>query len=324
LSVTHDPAVVMPGGGALKFGYSVKKGEMGALVFPVTEGTLTRAETIKFRVKTDSTTTIAVILQEQDGGRYVAMCRAPQDKWQPIELSVHDFILSQDKDDPKDPDGVLDMDKVSGIAIGDISQMLVQSNNDALTSLFGLKTGSHAMFVDGFSVETGPIGPGPSDSKIGYQIDTFRHPQLGWIALGGVVLEQTEAKPLDLMGLKADYRQTPGKFAALSRAISPGSLKHHTALTFNAASLHKAKLLVQVEDIAGGKYNTVLDLPEGSALTPFNLAFSSFKPADDTGDPNGTLDPAKIKTLLFIDTSGMVDQADIDNTLWINRIIAKP
>jgi hypothetical protein len=322
VAVSHDPAIVSPGNGALKFDYDVKKGEFNALVFPVTQGTLTRAKSLKFRARTDATTMLAVMLQERDGGRYVAICTVPHDKWQPIELSTDDFALSQDKGDPKDPDGKLDMDQVSTIAIGDVAQVLAQNDDPNLSSLLSVKTGSHSLYIDGFSVTADSIAPSSTSSKAGTNIDTFAHPQLAWYGIGGAELSISSGKPLDGQGLKVDYRQAPNKLVMVTRAISPGSIGGTNFLVFDAASLESAKLMVQVEDIDGNKFNSIVEVPGGSQLKHLNIPFDDFKVTDDSKDPNGKLDLKKVKSLLIIDLSGAQDQADHDNTLWINHVVA--
>ena len=157
VGITHDEAIVAPTAGALKFDYGINKGEFNALLLPTPVGSLKNAKSIKFRVRTDSTTLMAVALQEQDGGRYVALFTAPKDNWQTVELSTADFGLSQDKGDPKDPDVKLDMDQVGAMIVGDVSQFFVQADNPALASMLDVRKGSHQFFVDDFTVGTDSV-----------------------------------------------------------------------------------------------------------------------------------------------------------------------
>lgn len=322
LSLTHDSPVVAPGEGALKFGYGVSKGEINALAFPVQLGTITRAKSIKFRVRTDTTTVMAVMLQEQDGGRYVATFLAPKDAWQPIELATEDFKLSDGKDDPKDPDGKLDMDRVSGITVVDLAEMFAQSDNTALNTLIGVRSGSHTLYVDDFTVGVDPIPTTVSTANGEVTLDTFAHPQLAWFGIGGMVLERSTGKPLDGMALKCVYHQTPNQISALVHGIAAGTLTGTRSLSMDFASIQPCKLLVQLEETDGEKFNALIDLPGGSEPKNINLPFSAFKVADDSTDPNGKLDVAKVKTLLVIDSSGPLQQADHDNTLWLNQVVA--
>ena len=322
LAVTHDAPVVEPGNGALKFGYSVAKGDLSALVFPTDIGSITRAKSVKFRIRTDATTMIAVMLQEQDGGRYVAMCNAPKDRWQPIELSTDDFALAQEKDDPKDPDGKLDMDRVSGIVVTDVAQMFAQSDDAGLRSLIGVKTGSHTLYIDDFTVGADPIHTSMVTAAGDIVLDTFAHPQLAWFGLGGGDLSRSSGKPLEGLAVKFDYHQTPNKISLLSKGIAPGTLTGTKSLSLDMASSQPAKLVIQVEETDGGKYNMMIDLPGGSVSNHVNLPFDAFKVADDSKDANGKLDLENIKTLLILDGSGIMDQADHDNTLWVGHVVA--
>ena len=72
----------------------------------------------------------------------------------------------------------------------------------------------------------------------------------------------------------------------------------------------------------GGKYNTVVELPGNSGRADLSLNFADFKPAGDSHDDNNKLDLDRIFQLLFLDSTGMADNTDADNTLWINNIKA--
>jgi hypothetical protein len=89
----------------------------------------------------------------------------------------------------------------------------------------------------------------------------------------------------------------------------------------NLASVQPTKLVIQIEATDGGKYNTTVELPGGSEPKPINLPFQAFKRADDSQDVSGKLDLSKVKTLLILDSSGILDQADRDNTLWVNQVV---
>src|SRR5258708_31614333 len=151
VSVTHDAANVKEGKGALQYNYNIAKGIMGALALPTPSGALTKMKSMKFWIKTDHTTPVAVFMQEKDGGRYTSGFTAEQDKWQRVELSASDFHLSQGPMDPKDPNDKLDLDKVENIGIGDFGQFLIQADPN-LAGLFNIKPGPHTLYVDDFQV----------------------------------------------------------------------------------------------------------------------------------------------------------------------------
>jgi hypothetical protein len=76
------------GKNALRFDYTVAKGSMGFLMLPVNPNEISPAKSLRFQVKTDYPTTLAVSLQEQDAGkdqgRYVAFFYSPGNKWQEV------------------------------------------------------------------------------------------------------------------------------------------------------------------------------------------------------------------------------------------------
>lgn len=320
--IYHDPALGAPTVGALRFNYGINKGEFNALLLPAKYDSLKTAKAFKFSVKTDLDTLLAVTVQEEEGGRYLALVHAPKDAWQPVELSVGDFALAMDKDDPKDPNGKLDMEQVTAIVVADISQLFAQNEDPKLTGLFDVKKGAHTLYFDDFSVTTEAIPPSTSSAGDDVRVDSFVHPQLAWFALGGPKLSRASGAPLAGAGLKAEYRQAEGKLAILSRTMMPWILTQAKTLTFDAASQHGAKLIVQVEETEGGKYNAVVDVPAGAKSTPFRLLFSEFKAADDSKDPNGKLDLGKVKNLLLIDVSGAVEKVDRENVLWLGNLMA--
>src|ERR1700676_5328182 len=77
---------------AFSFGYELGGKGFSAAVLPAPVG-VEGMERIRFRVKSDHDTAIAVSLSEKKpgGGDYSAMLWAPADTWQPVELTPADF-----------------------------------------------------------------------------------------------------------------------------------------------------------------------------------------------------------------------------------------
>lgn len=322
LSVTHDPGIALPAAGALKVDYNVAKNDLAAAVLPTGLDSWTKAKSLKFRIRSDSDTIFAVNLQEQDGGRYTSMIRTQKDTWQAVELSTADFILAQDKTDPKDPDGKLDMDRVTGFGVVDVAEFMVSLDNPMLQSLFNVKPGAHTFYIDSFTVSTEPISAESSSVGDTVQLETLSHPQLSWISLGGVNLVKTNGKSLTGPCLRADYHQTPGKPALLNRPLQQWILTGAKMLSFDIASAQPARLIVQIEQYDGGKYNMTVDVPGGSAPQHEKLLLSGFIRSDDSSDTDTKPHLAAVKSIAFIDVTGMMDQTDHDNTLWLNHLVA--
>jgi len=305
----------------LKFDYAIQKGELNALVLPAEPDSLTKAKSFRFRVKADANTFIAVGLQEVDGGRYVATFLVPKDTWQTVELSPLDFGLSQEPNDPKDPDGKLDLDRVNGIAIADIGQLFYQSGDRQILNLLDVTPGAHSLVIDDFSVGTDSVPASAWKSGSDVRIDTFVHPQIAWVALGGVNLSLGSNPQVEGRGLKCAYKQAPATMAALSRSVAAGLLDGAKSISMPFATTQAAKLVVQVEQTDGGKFNMPVDLAENSSRQ-VSLNLAEFKTAEDSKNPAAKMQPEKIKNLSIVDTTGMLGGPVHDNTLWIGPIRA--
>ena len=322
-TISHDPLLVQPDMGALQLDYKVEKGNLSGLYMPVSLSSWAKAKSVKFRVRTDESTIIAVSLQKQDGGRFTAMVSTTKDSWQNVELSTADFVLGQDKDDPKDSDGKLDMAKVNNIAIVDVSQFFLGIDNPIFADLFSVKKGSRTLLIDQFSVGTSAIPAGIMSSGDKVQLETFAHPQISWMGLGGMKLSYVSDKPLVGKSLRADYQQKPGKPAILNRALQPWVFSGTKTLSIDVASAQPVKLIVQLEQTDGGKYNMMLDVPGGSVAQHKELLLSGFNRADDSTDSDTKLHLSLVKSLTIIDISGIQQQADHANTLWVNHLVAQ-
>lgn len=310
---------------ALKVDYAIAKGDFNAVMLLTGEGKIAGARSIQFRVKADHTTPLGVILQEKDGGRWIATFTVPQGRWQTVELSPADFVLSGDKNDPKDPNEQLDIDRVEGIGLTDISQIFAQIDDAFVKTLFNIKTGAHTLYLSDFTVSANPLPPsGAVRSASSVVLDSFERPQVNWMGLGGVALSHVPSKgtPAGQKALQAVYRQAPGKLVGMVRPVAKKALVGRTHLALRAASAKPAKIVVQVEETGGGKYRSVLTVPGEYSAQNYALYFSQFDPTEDSKDNNNKLDLDMVHQIVFIDASGLIDSADDDNTLVISGLRA--
>ncbi len=311
------------GSGALKFEYDLRPRAMGLLAWQPQEGALAGANTFRFWVRADQTTSLGFIVQEKGGGRYTAMFAVPKGTWQKVEISLSDLILNQGKDDPKDPSGRLEPEKIEALSIGDLAQFVAQADNPQFASLIGLELGPRVLLLDDFNVTAEKL---PATVAIGPKevvLDTFSRPQVGWLAtcLTSVVKGETGAPP----AMAASYRQATGRIVALARMIPPGSLKGMGKLSFTAASKQRVMLLVQVEEAGGGKFNTILEVPEGNSPKSYTIEFANLNAADDSPVRDRGLRPELAGQVVFIDASMLAGaSSDADNTLTIRNLKALP
>ncbi len=325
-SITHEVANVKNGKGALQLDYSLAKGEINALILPVADAGLTKMKSIRFWVKTDYTTPVVVVLQEKDGGRYNTMFTSPGGRWQQVELAPSDFALGEGKDDPKDADGKLDLDKVDSVAIADLSQLYAQSDDANVASIFDVRKGAHVLQIDDFSVGTDALTDDVRIEKDAKKDDlllsAWIRPQTNWIAIGTVETNRATGKPLTGTSLKADYKQSPGKPIGLIRGVPRGKLAGRTLFNITVASTKPATLIIQLEERSGGKYNLVLEVPGDKEVREISRAFADFTKAEDSHDDNGKLDLDQVVKIMIIDATGFSAKVEQDNTLWINEIRA--
>ncbi|HLK61347.1 MAG TPA: hypothetical protein VKU00_32655 [Chthonomonadaceae bacterium] len=318
LSVTHEAANVKSGKGALQWDYAVEKGQMWGLMLPTPDGALTKMKSLKFWVKSDHAASLVLALSEKEGGRYNAIFAVPADKWQEVQLAPSDFYLSDDPNDPKDPDGKLDLDKVENVSLLDLSGFLAQGDNAQIDQIFNIQRGAHKTYLDDFTVTTEPLtGVAPMGKDVA--LDELSRPQVGWMIMGDMRASTTTGKPLSGASLKLEMHQGPMKIHGAIRRFASGKLEGKGQVAFTIAALKPTKLIVQLEQ-PNGKFNTTIDVPGGSELKEFWLPFSDFTVADDSPDKSAKLDPAKIHQILFLDINGFTDMTDQDNTLWINKL----
>lgn len=313
--VTHEADSVKGGKGALKFNYSVAKGEMNALVLPTPDGALTKAKSLTFSMKAFVAMPVVIMLAEKGGGHYIAAFTLPAGQWQAVALSLADFALGTGKDDPKDPDGKLDMDAVESIAVADLSQLFVGAEGEA-AALLTVKPGPRAFLLDDFAARAEPLPIPSADLKGALLLDPISHPQLPWIAVGDAALSRVVKGG----GLQMAYHQAQGKLAGVFKGVAQGSLAGKTQIAFTLTAAKPTTLLFHLEEAGGGKYNATVSADGTKSVT---LALSDFTAGDDSKDANGKLDMDQVTQIGLLDLSGLLENTPAqDNTLTVSDLRA--
>lgn len=314
--VTHEADSVKGGKGALKFNYSVTKGDLNALVLPTPDGALAKAKSLTFSMKAFVAMPVVVVLSEKGGGRYVAAFTLPAGQWQAVALSPADFALGTGKDDPKDPDGKLDMDAVETIAVADLSQLFVGAEGEA-AALLSVKPGPRAFLLDDFAARAEPLPAPPASPSGALPLDPISRPQLPWIAVGDTAL----SRAVKGGGLQIAYHQAQGKLAGVFKGVGQGGLTGKTQIAFTLASAKPTTLLVHLEEAGGGKYNASVKT-DGTASQKVTLNMSDFTAGDDSRDTNGKLNMEQVTQIGFLDISSLLDDAASNNTLTVSDLRA--
>jgi hypothetical protein len=335
VGITTDAANVKNGRAALKFDYKIAPNAYTAMILIGEPGAAAQVKSFSFWLKSDYASSMMVVMQEQDGGRYAALFHAPKNLWQRVELEPSDFSLLTGNDDPKDPNNKLDMERVVALAIGDFNQIFANVKDETIKQLIGLKLGAHTLYVDDFTASKDALPETPGvDPKNTSLLDAFTRPQAAWSALGDMVLKRVTAKEMEAQGrevsvkargLQAEYRQQAGKLAGVTRMVRPGQLAGMAAFKFNVATEKPMTLAVQLEETSGGKYVTTVELPADTKPSEVRLVPALFAPTDDSKDDHKRLDPDQVKQIIFFDVTGLFGQPQGDNVLWLSDVrVEKP
>ena len=325
VSLAQGAENVKEGKGALRFDYNIAAGQINLLGIPLAQQPFTALQSVTFWVKASHGSSFSFTLQEQGGGRFNAMFAVPKEKWQRVELRPTDFILAEDKNDPKDANGKLDLDKIEGGALVDFGQIFAQlaaGPNNPLAQLLNVQTGPRTLLVDDVVLSSKPFA-GEAATPGVTVIDDFSRPQAAWFSVGDIGLQTVKDANPDNNALQADYWQEQGRIVALAKLLPRGILANKEGLSFKAASTQRGILVVQLEEHSGGKYNMTVEMPGKTQPIQSKLLFSDFKVADDSKDNNNRLDLDQVKQLLILDLTGVIGQANTPNTLWLNHILVK-
>jgi len=337
VSVATDPAQVKAGKGALAFSYVVGGKQEAGKESPVPidvlyratpDGALAKMRSLRFWIRADDDTPVAVTLAEKEGGRYLTLFWLPKNTWQQVTLAPGDFWLTDDKNDPKDPDNRLDLDQVENVSLLSLWSFLAlgAAGSPEAGALLGTHTGAHTLWLDDFaaSADAPPALPAAEAADRGVWIDDLRRDLLTWMPLGDVQMRlDTSDAPLKGRALRIDYTQREGKFAALFHDLRRADLSRADQLTFEAASVRSVKLIITLEEKGGARYTASVDVPAGAKPTRFSIPFRDFSVADDSPqDNNAKLDLNQLKTINLVDISGLINKGQEKNTLWIGPIRA--
>ena len=312
------------GVGALKFDYDVKQGSFGVLTYAPPERSLTAAQTFRFWLRVNQPTTVAFIVQEKGGGRFMSFFAPPRGKWQKVEVALDDLILNEGPADPKDADGKLDPARIESLAIGDVAQLVAQAGNADLERLLGVQSGARSLMLDDFSVTADRLPPSVTVRANLVKLEPFVRPQIAWMATGNADLTTVDTADQGGKALQASYTRTAGRLLAVVRMFPRGTLKGMQRIGFSASARQPTVLLVQVEEAGGGKFNTICTLPNPGSVTPFTLELAGLPSADDSPVKDRAVKPELITQIVFIDASALAGAgSEGDNVLIIRELVAR-
>ncbi|MBM3496784.1 MAG: hypothetical protein FJX72_21055, partial [Armatimonadetes bacterium] len=287
VTVVKDATQAKVGTGALRYDYTVRKGEPTFLLHPITSPPPESVKGFRFWVKTDAPTWLALILQERGGPRYTAAFQTLGGAYQQVEIGLGDFGPGLDKDDPKDPNNKLDIAEVEGLGFLDMAVMLAEDGSGQLLKLIGLKDGARTLWLDEIEVLTALSPETTKAAENEVVVDGPSKPCMGWLVTGWAKPSIVSGPPLGARSLKLDYKRNAGELAGMIRFLPKGKLDGTTALALKAASIQATTLLVQVEEVSGGKYNALVELGAGSQVKDTSIPWAEFTADGESKDDNG-------------------------------------
>jgi hypothetical protein len=301
-------------GGSLAFEYNLAPQHLALLALPAPTP-LARAARLRFSVKADHSTAMAVVLSEKKpgGGNYMAWFWAPANQWQAVDLTPADFTVTDGQGDPVDADGKLDLEAVESIGIVDLAQFFGGLKaQPSVPVRVDDASGAHTLLLDRFDLLGGPA-PGADARR-----SPFDRGFLDWVSPGGMELKLNAAQnPLGERALVASYTHREGQFDVLVRreAARPAAADAKPArLAFDIASEKEVTLMVSLEmkKPGGGdgpRYMLPIYPPGGREVFHVDVKLADFQGP-------GTFDPGQWRTTAILD----VTDADGQNTIWIGNV----
>ncbi len=316
------------GSGALQFTYSLDNKGISSLIFPAGVGNLTGMRRIRFWVKADHDTPIAVVLAEKKpgGGDYAAVLWAPKNVWQRVDLALSDFVASDGPTDPVDSNGKLDTDQIEGIGIIDFSSVFNQLPAES-PMIVEKKVGAHTLLIDDFEILDSANAATAKPGVI--LIDSFDRGFSEWMTFGGMSLSLSpNDNPVGGPALVASIRGVEGKLALIVRRINPAEIAGAKRLTFEIAAEHEGTFAISIETKKPGatagqgpRYNFMVNPPEGRKVFRVDVGLADFEHDENSpNDPAGKLEASRIQSIAIGDITALTGAAVADNRIWIGRV----
>jgi hypothetical protein len=300
-----EGSTVRSSGAAMAFDYTLAPKRMAILAMHA-PAALARSGRMRFSLKTDHATAMAVLLMEKKpgGGNYMAWFWAPANEWQAVDLTPADFTVTDGPQDPVDADGKLDLDAVETIGILDLAQFFGTLKAAGTVPVrIEDAPGPHTLLVDHFDL-LAEAGHGSALER-GF---------LDWVSPGGMHLKLKESgNPLGGRALEASYEHKDGEFDLLVRRET-GRDAAPARLSFDIASEHEVTLMLSLEmrkpgGGEGPRFTLPIYPPGGREVFHVDVKLADF-------EGPGTFDPKRWRTTAIVD----VTNADEANTIWIANV----
>lgn len=324
--------------GALEFAYTVslqKQGNKGdtptfTLLFrPIKPGDLSSLGALQFQAYSDVGAPFAAVLSERGGGRYIQLFWLPPKSWQQITLYPSRFWLSDNKGDPPDPDGKLDLDQVEAIGIVPVNDFVAAfaGTDPQAVGLIQPSAGSHTLLLTHFEAlakpQSEPAPPKFPGEEKGVWIDPLTEDIISWLLVGSQEMAYDVHSPLGGRALRVHYQQGTDHLIFLAHDLHTLDLSTTDRLVFQAAAEKGVRLAVALQMKDGARYYQLVEVPGDSKPTTISLNMGALQPAPDSEEALAhPIDLSKLTLLMLADVSSLFGQPSQSNTLWIGPIRA--
>lgn len=329
IRVVTEADVAKSGKGALEFQYTIQdkldpKGgvepPVDVLIRPTPGGMLAKMRSLRFAVRVNGETPLFIALAEKGGGRYNTSLWVGKGGWQEIALAPEDFVLSTDKNDPKDPNNQLDLEAVENIMLVNplvfFSPTFNQSGQGGISEA-ALRIGKHTLWLDDFMVSSEPLAsPKPDPAAI----ESYNRDVVRWFGIGELAMKIDPDAPTKTRALRVDYIQGDSGYISVVRSVSGLPADAGDSLSFDFAAAKSSRMVVTLEEQNGAKYALQFAIPGDSDPIHRVFPLSEFALDENSKDENNQLDITQVKSLSITDVTGAFGLPRQKNTLWIGPI----
>ena len=315
MRITHEPADVREGQGALEFAYTPSEGNLALIgATPVKPEGAVRS--LSFSLKTEQLSPILFGLNEADGSSYQGYCYTPGGAWHDVLVDVGELMLSEDTTDENEH---LDVDQINTIIVADLCNLAGEAGR-----ALGIKRGVQRMWLDNVGVSEKPAPHRSSRQANGSVIiDDFDRDLITCLPIGAPKMTLVSGPQTggDTQALEVAYRLGGHRWVGFVAAAGYLDLCNASALCLTLKAAHQARLTVVLEERDGSKYATRVDLRPAEGWHQVVIPVAQLTLDPQTDDENAQLDLGQLRVIIpVVDTFNASVGADGLGSYTISRI----
>lgn len=317
LAITHEPAHVREGRGALELAWKATDGRLAMLtVAPVSLHS--RARSLRLSVKLEGRSPVMYGVREADGSSYQGYLYSPGGVWHDLAVDLDELMLAEGSEDEN---GRLDVHQIDAISVADLSNLAGEAGKS-----LGIKEGLQRLWLDNvrLSDELAPhrSSRGPNGEAI---IDDFDREPLLCLPVGGPDLSLTDGPgDGDESAMRIEYDATGYRWVGFVGAVGYLDLTERAQIGLQVRAEQAAPLHVVLEERDGTKYMMCPRLDPAKGWYAIRLPFAKFKLDPQTSDENGQLDLDQLRVIIPVIDTKRAELAEGARGAWeLSRIWAE-